>query len=241
MAVLKHNLFLGILGLVVLAGAAAFFFPSQTVIPIPEAPGNGAPVTPGGGSQQPGPRLVADMIRVTEPSPGSPVESPLVITGEARGMWYFEASFPVELVDAKGKVLATAIAQAEDDWMTENFVPFRATFTFAGPPPGVGAVIFRRDNPSGLPEHDAELRVPVRFPPPSATGEGDGVSMPPCRPGGCSGQICTDRDDIVTTCEFRAEYACYRTAICERQASGECGWRDTSELRECLTQPPVLE
>ncbi len=240
MNVLKHKLFIAILVLAALAAGASFMFPSHTAIPIPQPPVDGSPETPSDGSPGPGPRPVSDMIRVSEPAAGSPVESPLVVTGEARGMWYFEASFPVELVDAKGKIIAVVPAQAQGEWMTENFVPFRATLTFTAQPPGAGTLILRKDNPSGLPEHDAELRVPVRFPPPSATGEGDGVNMPQCRPGGCSGQLCTDRDDIATTCEFRAEYACYRTAICERQADGECGWRDTVELRGCLANPPAL-
>ncbi len=61
-----------------------------------------------------------------------------------------------------------------------------------------------------------------------------------CFVGGCSSQICSDKEEVVATCEFRAEYACYRTAKCERQASGQCGWTDTSELRMCLKNPPSL-
>ena len=56
----------------------------------------------------------------------------------------------------------------------------------------------------------------------------------PCFVGGCSGQLCTDRDDIASTCEWREEYACYRTATCERQDDGACGWTETPVLRACL-------
>ncbi|WP_437671766.1 hypothetical protein [Sorangium sp. So ce131] len=58
----------------------------------------------------------------------------------------------------------------------------------------------------------------------------------PCVVTGCSGQICADEDsDIVTTCEFREEYACYAEhSVCERGASGECGWRLTPELEACI-------
>jgi hypothetical protein len=58
-----------------------------------------------------------------------------------------------------------------------------------------------------------------------------------CSVGGCSGQICADAataGDMATTCEYRAEYACYKEAMCERQATGKCGWTDTSELRACI-------
>ncbi|MES2470799.1 MAG: hypothetical protein V4526_01030 [Patescibacteria group bacterium] len=55
-----------------------------------------------------------------------------------------------------------------------------------------------------------------------------------CYVGGCSSQICSDNPDIASTCEFREEYACYRTAKCERQSSGSCGWTPTAELNSCL-------
>lgn len=54
-----------------------------------------------------------------------------------------------------------------------------------------------------------------------------------CRPTGCSGQICADQD-IISTCGFRPEYACYKTARCERQPSGGCGWTLTQELQRCV-------
>jgi eight-cysteine-cluster-containing protein len=61
-----------------------------------------------------------------------------------------------------------------------------------------------------------------------------------CAPAGCSGQICAEEGaEIMTTCEFRPEYACYRAAACERQPSGECGWTETPELRACLESPPA--
>jgi hypothetical protein len=55
-----------------------------------------------------------------------------------------------------------------------------------------------------------------------------------CYVGGCSSQICSDEPGIVSTCEFREEYACYQTATCERQPDGECGWTPTSELQACI-------
>ena len=55
-----------------------------------------------------------------------------------------------------------------------------------------------------------------------------------CFVGGCSGQICSDQEDVFSTCEFRPEYACYQQATCERQAGGECGWTETPELEACL-------
>lgn len=56
----------------------------------------------------------------------------------------------------------------------------------------------------------------------------------PCFVGGCSGQICSDREGVISTCEWREEYACYQSAACERQADGQCGWTQTPELNACL-------
>lgn len=55
-----------------------------------------------------------------------------------------------------------------------------------------------------------------------------------CFVGGCSGQICSDQEGVISTCEFRPEYACYQTATCARQADGQCGWTETPELAACL-------
>lgn len=111
----------------------------------------------------PAARDTHDRIRVREPAPNTVVHSPLTVRGDARGTWYFEASFPVRLLDANGHVLAQAPAQAEGEWMTESYVPFSVTLTFQAPAPGPGTLVLEKDNPSGLPEHAAELRVPLRF------------------------------------------------------------------------------
>jgi hypothetical protein len=54
---------------------------------------------------------------------------------------------------------------------------------------------------------------------------------------GCSGQLCIDAamgDGFGTTCEWREEYACYATATCEPQPSGDCGWTPSPELQQCI-------
>ena len=47
--------------------------------------------------------------------------------------------------------------------MTEEYVDFTGTVEFAEPETETGVMEFRRDNPSGLPENDEEIRIPVRF------------------------------------------------------------------------------
>ncbi len=104
-----------------------------------------------------------DLIRVSAPKTGDTVESPLAFSGEARGMWFFEASFPVSVTDKTGKELGVGIAQAESEWMTENFVPFSGKVDFNADDTTEGFVVFMKDNPSGLPEHDDSFRIPVSF------------------------------------------------------------------------------
>lgn len=111
----------------------------------------------------------SDRIRLTTPLAGASVRSPLEIAGEARGSWFFEASFPVTLLDANGGVLARRPAQARGEWMTEEFVPFDAELTFTQPTTSTGTLVLAKDNPSGLAEHDAEVRIAVRF---DAHGDG---------------------------------------------------------------------
>lgn len=108
---------------------------------------------------------ISNLIRVNSVSKYDQIKSPITITGQARGMFYFEASFPVKLIDSSGNILAHAPAQAEGEWMTEEFVPFKAVLNFTPPVQGDGVLIFKNDNPSGMSENDKELRIPVKFAP----------------------------------------------------------------------------
>lgn len=106
-----------------------------------------------------------DLIVVENPGPGTTITSPLTVTGQARGAWYFEATFPLVLTDWDGRIIAEGYAEAQSDWMTEGFVPFEGTLTFT-PDTGVsnrGTVILQKANASGLPEHDAAVELPVEF------------------------------------------------------------------------------
>ncbi|MDO8676547.1 MAG: hypothetical protein Q7K16_02765, partial [Candidatus Azambacteria bacterium] len=46
----------------------------------------------------------ANLIRIDSPRPNQILQSPLIIKGEARGNWFFEASFPVMLTDWDGRI-----------------------------------------------------------------------------------------------------------------------------------------
>lgn len=61
------------------------------------------------------------------------------------------------------------------------------------------------------------------------------TSVKPCIKTGCSNQICSDQT-VISTCEYRPEYACYQKATCERQSDGNCGFTKTPELAACLSR-----
>jgi len=105
-----------------------------------------------------------NLIRVFSPEENSVISNPLIVRGEARGTWYFEATFPVTLVNWDGLIIAETYAEAQDNWMTEEFVPFEAQVIFDKPEYGAtGALILQKSNPSGLPEHDDAIEIPIRF------------------------------------------------------------------------------
>jgi len=164
----NHSLFLA-LPLVLVACNST---PKPTVTSFEECAAAGYPImesypeqcrTPDGETFVNEVALPAQPIVVVSPQPGDTLTENVVVEGEARGTWFFEASFPVELRDGDGNVLAQVPAQAIGEWMTEDFVPFKAEFTvdFNGATNGV--LVLKKDNPSGLPENDAQIEVPVLF------------------------------------------------------------------------------
>src|SRR3989344_636707 len=102
-----------------------------------------------------------DLIVVESPSPGAVTGKEFLVVGVARGYWFFEASFPIEVVDKDGKLLVSTFATAQGEWMTENFVPFRAEVKAPVSYIGPATLILRKDNASGLPEHDASISFPI--------------------------------------------------------------------------------
>lgn len=150
------NIVIIALVLIILAGGWYFWSSSNSDLPVVTTPTPTPTPTPPSETKD-------NLIRVTSPNPNDIVKSPLIVEGEARGNWYFEASFPVTLTDANGKILARAPAQAQEEWMTTDFVPFKIGLKFDPPETSTGFLIFEKDNPSGLPEHADEFKIPVRF------------------------------------------------------------------------------
>ena len=65
-----------------------------------------------------------------------------------------------------------------------------------------------------------------------------------CQVTGCSSHVCANAgEDIITTCEWQDQYACYRQegVQCMQDTDGQCGWVVDEELQMCLDTPPAQE
>jgi hypothetical protein len=103
----------------------------------------------------------SDLIQVDLPFPGAVTGKDFRIVGKARGVWYFEASFPVQVLDKNGAVLFEGPAQAEGDWMTNDFVPFEVQIKVPDSYIGPATIILKKDNPSGEAQRDASISFPI--------------------------------------------------------------------------------
>ncbi|MFA6410624.1 MAG: DUF333 domain-containing protein [Candidatus Buchananbacteria bacterium] len=115
---------------------------------------------------------IGNKIIVIQPNLNQEFSFPLEITGQAKGSWFFEASFPIKLLDEKNQVIAQTVATAQGDWMTQNFVDFKAILvgsilSQAGQIPVT--LVLERDNPSGLPQNDEKISIPLILNQPETT------------------------------------------------------------------------
>lgn len=137
--------------LIVLAGVLIFFF-SYKKTAAPVVPDNTAKITYTNSS--------SDLIVVDLPYPGAVTGKTFSVMGKARGTWYFEASFPVKVLDKNGQVLWQGPAQAQSEWMTDDFVPFKVDVTVPTSYIGPATLVLNKDNPSGEPARDASISFP---------------------------------------------------------------------------------
>jgi hypothetical protein len=144
-----------ILGIIIIVLLGVLLF-------VPAAKG---PTVPGNASSSTPPIVSSDgHVAVLNLRSNDAVSSPLAVSGTVTGGgWFFEASFPVKVIDADGTVLGQGPAQAQGDWMTTGTVPFSATILFSKPHSVTGTVVFAKDNPSGMPQNDLSLTIPISF------------------------------------------------------------------------------
>jgi hypothetical protein len=147
----NKNIFLGVVAVVVVLGAVYILGLSKK--------------TENGKDQDFDRKIDGENSEVVLESPreGELITSPFVVRGKARGSWFFEANIGVRLFDANGKLILAHYGMTNEDWMTTEFVPFSSSLSFGPPETETGTLVIAKDNPSGLPEHDASYSIPVRF------------------------------------------------------------------------------
>lgn len=151
---MKKTIFYFILCLIIVSGLIILFIKLNVLFKSQETNFTVEPNTPVD---------VSDLIIVDRPQAGEIIENPVTISGRARGSWFFEGSFPIKIVDVSGELLGEGIAEAQSSWMTNDFVVFRAAISFKSPATSSGFIILHNDNPSGLPDKDKELKIPIVF------------------------------------------------------------------------------
>ncbi len=128
-------------------------------IPLPAHAPTVATTTPNA-TTSPTLSALAARVIVSSPASGASVPKTFTVSGEAPGPWYFEASFPIKIVDANNNFIGQGIAQAQSDWMVTGQVPFAAAVTVTGYS-GPATMVLLRDNPSGMPENDDSISVSI--------------------------------------------------------------------------------
>jgi len=107
------------------------------------------------------PMPLSSKVIVTAPVAESRVGSSFTVAGVAPGPWFFEAQFPMQVRDMEGNVVGRATATAQGEWMTEELVTFTAMMQIDATFHGEAILILMKDNPSGMPEHDDAIEVPI--------------------------------------------------------------------------------
>lgn len=101
-----------------------------------------------------------DKIKVELPFPGAVVGKEFKVIGEAKG-FYFEGSFPVQVLDKDGNILVSHYATAQGEWMTSELVPFVADIKIDGDYIGPATLVLHKDNVSDMRELDASISFPI--------------------------------------------------------------------------------
>src|SRR3989339_1069411 len=162
-------------------------------------------------------------IRITSPISGAEIFSPLKITGTTNGEGWngFEGQVgTVKLLDKNGKQWGqTAILTAITDWMKPP-VSFETYLAFVSQEEQSGFLVFKNENPSGLPDNEKQFAIPVKI-------------------AKSSGELITVKA-YFNNSELDSEYSCNKVFPVERQVAKTPAIARTA-LEELLKGPVNLE
>ena len=92
---------------------------------------------------------------------GSAVSGIQTATGVVSGGYFFEGNIIVRILDGSKVVLRSTYGTATMDWMNTGPVSFTTNLDFTGITTGPSYIEIHNDNPSGLPQYDKSILIPV--------------------------------------------------------------------------------
>lgn len=212
----------------VLALAIGVTFMSQSFVTNPVTPSPSS-------SQSPLPSVPSATADPNAPVVVTPlrneyVTSPFPIKGFVQPGWMFEGTFPIELLDDRGHVIAStgATEVVPGSWQEGSPVEFTARLSFTTNATQ-GILVLKRDNPSGLPAQDKKIEIPVFF---KKSGQSNKAAVCTGNNGrwlekeneceGLSETICTQNDGVFSACESACRHNPDRNAACIEMCIAVC-------------------
>ena len=100
-------------------------------------------------------------VIVSTPKSGAVVSRTFSIAGTAPSGWFFEAVFPIMVRDDNDNAIGRTQGRAQSDWTAPGPIRFTAQVTLETAYKGPATLVLMRDNPSGLPENDDSVEIPI--------------------------------------------------------------------------------
>lgn len=107
--------------------------------------------------------MKGEEFQILQPYNLNKISSPLVIEGEVKGPWFFEGTFPIKIEDKGGNLIKQGVAQSSEDWMSTGWVSFRTSIDFDIEKEIDAIIIFKKSNPSDLPENEDQATINVKL------------------------------------------------------------------------------
>ena len=95
--------------------------------------------------------------------PWGSIPDDIILTGDILGTWSFEGQLSLYLYDENAVLLGQWSMVLQDDWMTEELVPFSVPLVFDPGDSEAGTIVVEAANPSDLVENCREMHVQVTF------------------------------------------------------------------------------
>ena len=102
-------------------------------------------------------------IYISTPEPGDTVDCNLTIEGRVPSDWFFEGSFPLQIIDEQGNILLTDKITTEEDWMTNKYIDFSKAINCNENCKENINLKLLKDNPSGLEKYDDFVVIDLKL------------------------------------------------------------------------------